>query len=362
MDPGVVDRWWMARAVGLAERARLAAPPNPSVGCVLVRGDREVAAGWTRAPGGPHAEAVALEAADDEARGATAYVTLEPCAHHGRTPPCADALLAAGVVRVVVGTGDPHRVAAGGGARLRQGGVEVDVGVLGPWVRRQLAGFLVTATLQRPHVTLKLAQTVDGALHAPGQRWVTGPASRRAVHRLRARADAVLVGSGTVLDDDPRLDVRDAPLRTDQPRAVVLDARGRTPPHARVVRPGTVVVTAAGTAPWRRALQDAGVEVLDVPAAPGGGGGVDLHAALGRLWRDVGLGRVLAEPGATLAAALVEAGLVDRAVRHVATSVRATDGRPRIVGCLDATAAWPLVRRRARGDDLEVVVDRPVAD
>lgn len=351
------DVAWMARAVALAERARALAAPNPHVGCVLVRDDTRLAEGWTQRPGGHHAEAVALAAVDD-ARGATAYVTLEPCAHSGRTPPCADALVAAGVSRVVIGASDPNAVAAGGVARLRAAGVEATTGVLEGWVRRQLAGFLSAAGRGRPHVTLKLAQTVDGSLVAPDGRWVTGPASRRAVHRLRARADAVLVGSGTVLADDPGLDVRDAPLsRGRQPRAVVLDGRGRTPIGARITRPGTIVVTASGDPAWADALEQAGADVVRVAAAPSGG--VDLTAALTALTSRSGVQTVLAEPGATLAGALVAADLVDRVVRHVATSVRAADGVPRIVAPVATTGSWPLAHRVRRGDDLEVVVDRP---
>ena len=285
-------------------------------------------------------------------------MTLEPCAHTGRTPPCADALLAAGVARVVVAARDPHPVAAGGLDRLRDAGVAVTAGVLAPWAHRQLAGFLTAVRWGRPHLTLKLAQTVDGALSAPAGRWVTGPASRRAVHRLRARVDAVLVGSGTVLADDPRLDVREVPLRRDvQPRAVVFDARGRTPVTARVARPGTLVVTARGD---RRlgggpCSSAACRSCVSRPHREAGGPA----AATAALWRDAGVQTVLAEPGATLATALVEAGVVDRVVRHVARSVQATDGRPRIVAPVAASARWPLVRRVERGPDLEVVVDRP---
>lgn len=350
------DAGWMAHALALGERARDLTAPNPAVGCVLVRDDRLLAEGWTQPPGGQHAEAMALARAAD-ARGATAYVTLEPCAHTGRTPPCADALRDAGVARVVVATSDPHDVAAGGAARLRAAGIEVVDGVLEDWAVRQLAPFLVPMTRGRPHLTLKLAQTVDGHLTAPGARWVTGPASRRAVHRLRARVDAVLVGSGTVLADDPRLDVRDALTRRDQPRAIVLDARGRTPPTARVVRPGTVVVTARDDDEWAEHLRDRGVEVLG--AVPGAAGGVDLASTMQVLWRDLRVQTILAEPGETLAAALLAADVVDRVVRHVATAVHADDGRARIVEALAASARWPLARWVQRGTDVEFVADRP---
>lgn len=350
------DAGWMARALALAERARALAPPNPTVGCVLVRDDALLAEGWTQQPGGPHAEAMALDAVPD-ARGATAYVTLEPCAHTGRTPPCADALVTAGIARVVAATADPDAVAAGGAERLRAAGIEVDMGVLAPWARRQLAPFLATTTRGRPHLTLKLAQTRDGQLVAPTGRWVTGPASRRAVHRLRARVDAVLVGSGTVVADDPRLDVRDVAVRGPQPRAVVLDARGRTPLDARVVRPGTIVVTTAGRADRVAQLEQRGVVVLLAPAGPSGG--VDLGASLTALWREQAIQTVLAEPGAVLAEALLAADVVDRVVRHVATTVYAEDGRARTVAALAASARWPLAHWIRRGLDVEFTADRP---
>jgi diaminohydroxyphosphoribosylaminopyrimidine deaminase / 5-amino-6-(5-phosphoribosylamino)uracil reductase len=349
------DIAWMARAVALAERARDRAGDNPHVGCVLVRDGQWLADGWTQPPGGMHAEAMAL-AAVGEARGATAYVTLEPCAHHGRTPPCANALIAAGVSRVVVAMMDPHDVAAGGATILTGAGVDVTLGVLEQWVHAQLAPWTTVVTRARPHVVLKLAQTLDGELASPTGRWITTAASRRAVHHMRARADAVLVGSGTVLADDPRLDVRDVSVRGQQPRAVVLDARGRTPANAHVVRSGTIIITASGPPDWRAAMASRGVETVPVPASPGGG--VDLPAALGALHTRFGIRRILAEPGATLAGALLEADLVDRVVRHVATSVRGADGQSRIVAVLAPTATWPIRQQVVRGPDLEIVSDR----
>jgi diaminohydroxyphosphoribosylaminopyrimidine deaminase / 5-amino-6-(5-phosphoribosylamino)uracil reductase len=343
---------WMARALARAERGRLTCRPNPMVGCVLVRDGEVVADGWHERAGGPHAEIAALTRAGDRAAGATAYVTLEPCNHHGRTGPCSEALLAAGVRRVVYGLADPNPAAAGGGARLRAAGVEVAGGLLAPWVAEQNRVFLHGLTHRRPHVTLKLAQTVDGALVAPAGRWITGPAARAAVHRERARADAVLVGSGTVLADDPRLDVRGVPAPGGQPRAVVLDARGRTPVDAAVVRPGTIVVTGPDAPADRRAaLTAAGVEVVAVPAAAPAG--VDLDAAFGALW-DRGIRAILAEPGATLAAALMRAGVVDRLLRHVAGSVVAIDGTPRPAAAVATGAAWPVRRQVPRGDDVEI--------
>ncbi|MFP4312041.1 MAG: bifunctional diaminohydroxyphosphoribosylaminopyrimidine deaminase/5-amino-6-(5-phosphoribosylamino)uracil reductase RibD, partial [Nitriliruptoraceae bacterium] len=245
------ERRAVARAITLAAHPVAATSPNPSVGCVLLRQDTVVAEGATVPPPGPHAEVVALSRAGERARGATAVVTLEPCAHTGRTPPCTDALLAAGVARVVIVHADPNPVARGGAARLAEAGVEV-VGPLGaPWagaVAGQLEGFLTVATRARPHVTLKRALTLDGAaVHPHGARWITGPVARRAVHRWRAEVDAVLVGVGTVLADDPRLDVREVPLPTGwgHPRPVVLDTRLRTPPTAAVVARGALLLAAA---------------------------------------------------------------------------------------------------------------------
>jgi len=367
------ERAALARAVALASRAHPRVSPNPAVGCVLLRGDRIVGEGVTEPPPGRHAEVVALAAAGDAARGATAVVTLEPCAHHGRTPPCTTALLSAGVTRVVLGHPDPHAVAAGGAAALVRAGVEV-VGPPAPGtalrgaVAAQLEGFLTAVVAGRPHVTLKVAVTADGSVVPPaGQRWVTGPVARRAVHRWRSEVDGVLVGSGTVLADDPRLDVRDVDHQH-QPAAVVLDARLRIPPEARIVRPGTVLVTVdpgphdtpeADRRGQRVArLREAGVHLLAVPAAADGRG-VALPAALAAL-AEVGMVSLLAEPGPTLSGALLRAGLVDRLVRHVAvhlgdTAPSALTAPPR--------GAWSLERSGGAGADAIVqyraVVPRP---
>lgn len=357
------DREPLARAVALAQRAVATTSPNPAVGCVLVRDHGIVGEGTTAPVGGPHAEVVALRAAGERARGATAYVTLEPCAHHGRTPPCTDALLAAGVARVVFLHPDPDPVAAGGAQRLRAAGVTVD----GPpaaddpyraAVAAQLEGFCRVVERGRPALTLKLAQTLDGRLRArPPARWVTGPAARAAVHRWRATVDAVLVGSGTVLADDPALDVR-AVAAVHQPRPVVLDARLRTPPTARVVARGALLVTTPhdGDGPSRAALEAAGATLVDVPA--GTTGGVDLEAALAAL---VGYGvtSVLAEPGHTLATALVAAGLVDRLVLHVAAG--GAHFRP-AVGPPPGGRWWPERVGGAGPDAVVHLVPRPAAD
>jgi diaminohydroxyphosphoribosylaminopyrimidine deaminase / 5-amino-6-(5-phosphoribosylamino)uracil reductase len=358
---GHADRAHLARAVALAESVRATTAPNPAVGCVLVGPDGTVVGeGATAPPGGPHAEAAALRTAGPRAQEATAYVTLEPCAHHGRTPPCADALGDAGVARVVYLRDDPNPPARGGATTLRARGLHVDgpapAGtVLRDAVDGQLEGFLTTVHRGRPHVTLKLAQTVDGRLTAPdGARWITGPTARAAVHRWRAAVDAVLVGSGTVLADDPRLDVRLVTARH-QPRPVVLDARLRTPPAAAVVGRGALVVTvaappgaprgAAARRERREALVAAGAEVVDVAA--GDAGGVHLPAALAAL-AEHGITAILAEPGATLAAALLAARTVDRVVLHVGLEVGDGPARP----VLPIGPGWRTERLGGAGPDL----------
>lgn len=338
---------WMAHALALAERGRATCRPNPMVGCVLVRDGAVVGQGWHERAGGPHAEIAALADSADP-RGATAYVTLEPCNHHGRTGPCSVALRDAEVAAVVYATPDPSPQAAGGAAFLRQSGVAVTGGVLDGWAREQNAVFLHGVRHQRPHVTLKVAHTRAGALAATTGRWVTSLDARTAVHALRARVDAVLVGSGTVLADNPWLDVRHVAPVGPAPRPVVLDGRGRTPVDARVVRPGTVVVTSSrSAADWRAYLQDAGCDVVVVGGQPH----LDLVETMRELWSR-GIRAILAEPGATLAAALLGAGMVDVELTHVADASPADDiARPAALARADR---WPIRRQLRRGRDLEV--------
>lgn len=344
---------WMARALVLAERGRATCRPNPMVGCVLVRDGQVVGEGWHERAGGPHAEVNALADCVD-ARGATAYVTLEPCNHHGRTGPCSVALREAGIAEVVYATADPDPQAAGGAAYLEAAGVRVTGGVLDAWAAEQNHVFLHGVRHQRPHVTLKLAHTREGSLVPPEGRWITGAPARAAVHGMRALVDAVLVGSGTVLADDPRLDVRHVPRPGPAPRAVVLDGRGRSPTDARVVRAGTIIVTtAASHAAWRDDLRALGCEVVVAP----GPDALDLQTVMRELWfRDVRA--ILAEPGATLAAAMLTAGLVDRLVTHVAdTPTRADIREP---DAISAARAWTVRRRLRRGPDLELERRPPV--
>jgi len=300
---------FMTRAARLGHRALGTTAENPPVGCVIVKDGIIVGLGWTRAAGRPHAETEALRMAGDAARGATAYVTLEPCAHHGRTPPCAEALVEAGIARVVVAAEDPDpRVSGGGLAMLRRAGVVVETGLGREEVEADLAGFLTRIVRKRPYVLLKLALSADGKIaEAPGRRTaITGPEAKARTHLLRAQADAILVGLGTVLADDPDLTCRLPGLENRSPVRVVADSRGAIPRKARLVR-------TAGKVPlWLLSLAGVsapeGVETL--ACAPGAAGGVDLADGLAKL-ASRGINRVLAEGGAKLARGLIEAGLVD---------------------------------------------------
>ena len=324
----------MARAVQLAERARYWSRPNPHVGCVLVRGGAVVGEGHTQPAGGNHAEIEALRAAGAAAQGSTAYITLEPCAHHGRTPPCADALVTAGVERVFVAIEDPNpRVSGGGFARLREAGVEVHVGLLAGAVEKQLAGFLARHRRGRGRLRLKLAMSLDGrtAMASGESQWITGPAARRDVQRLRAASCAIVTGIGTVLADDCSLTVREAELpeaRLPPParRAlrVVLDSQLRTPPAAAVLAGGQrslIVHDAAAEGPEDRP----GCEHLAVPAA--GNGGLHLDAVLDALARRE-CNEILLESGPSLAGAFLRAGLVDELIVYTAPKLLGSAARP----------------------------------
>ncbi len=317
------DRQHMARAIELALQGLGTTEPNPRVGCVVVRDGRVVGEGWHARAGGPHAEVVALAAAGAAARGATAYVSLEPCCHHGRTPPCTDALVAAGVARVVYACGDPNpRVAGGGAARLRAAGVAVEGGVLEAEARAVNPGFLARMARGRPWLRLKIAASLDGrtALADGRSRWITGPAARRDVQRLRARSSAIVTGIGTVLADDPELTVRDEPAGAVRPPLrVVLDSRLRLPPSARLLAtPGPVVaLTVAPEAGAAAALAAAGVDVRRVAGADGRVAPAELVAAL----VDLECNEVLVEAGPALNGALLAAGLVDELVVYQASHV-----------------------------------------
>jgi diaminohydroxyphosphoribosylaminopyrimidine deaminase/5-amino-6-(5-phosphoribosylamino)uracil reductase len=355
------DLLHMRAALALARRGLGNAWPNPAVGCVLVKDGRVIGRGWTQPGGRPHAETEALRRAGDAARGATAYVTLEPCSHHGRTPPCCEALAGAGIARVVMAMRDPDpRVNGRGLAMLRGAGIVVEEGLLEAEARALNAGFFRRIQAGMPVVTLKLASTLDGRIAtATGEsRWITGEAARREVHALRARHDAILVGSGTVLADDPDLTCRIPGMERVPMLRVVADARLRTPEASRLVQGAEVapvlIVTSPGHPPAAQApFMAAGADIVTVPAHAAGG--LDLPSLLRALGRR-GVTRVLAEGGAGLAAALLRQGLVDRLVWFHAPAVMGGDGHPALQGLrLAALSAMPRFRRtahRALGDDM----------
>jgi diaminohydroxyphosphoribosylaminopyrimidine deaminase/5-amino-6-(5-phosphoribosylamino)uracil reductase len=322
------DQRYMARAIELAWRGLYTTQPNPRVGCVLVRDGAIVGEGWHRKAGEPHAERIALADAGGNARGATAYVTLEPCSHHGRTPPCADALIEAGVARVVTAMVDPNPQVAGSGLqRLQAAGIKTREGVLQADAAALNPGFIKRMTTGRPYVRCKLAMSLDGrtAMASGESHWITGDDARRDVHRLRARSDAVLTGIGTVLADDPSLNVRltaeelpgveeDALLH--QPLRVVLDSRLRMSPGARMLDlPGqTLVLTAAEDLAHGVALAEAGAEVISMPQQRGQ---LELDVVLEELGRRE-VNELLIEAGPTLAGAALAAGIIDELIVYLA--------------------------------------------
>jgi diaminohydroxyphosphoribosylaminopyrimidine deaminase / 5-amino-6-(5-phosphoribosylamino)uracil reductase len=326
----------MRAALALARRGLGNVWPNPSVGCVLVDAGRVVGRGWTRPGGRPHAETEALRRAGRRARGAAAYVSLEPCSHRGQTPPCADALIAAGIGRVVAAIEDPDpRVAGRGIARLRAAGIAVEVGVGAAEAAEINAGFFSRVQRGRPLVTLKLATSLDGRIAMPSgeSRWISGPPARAQAHLLRARHDAVMVGIGTVLADDPQLTCRLGGLAVRSPVRVVVDPQLRIPPAARIVAEARAVPTWLLTSPSaeparREALSQSGAELIDVDA---GADGLDLAAALAALGAR-GITRLLVEGGARLAAALLKVRLVDRLAWFHAPLLIGGDGVPAVAG------------------------------
>lgn len=356
------DARLMRGALALAARGLGDVWPNPAVGCVLTRDGRVVGRGWTQPGGRPHAETEALARAGDAARGATAYVTLEPCAHYGKTPPCAAALIAAGVTRVVAACEDPdERVAGRGHAMLRDAGVDVSVGLSADEAYRLNLGFFLSRLHGRPMVTLKAATSLDGRIAARTghSKWITGEAARAVGHRLRAEHDAIMVGAGTALADDPDLTCRLPGMAHRSPVRVVVDSRLRLPLTSRLAAtarrvPTWIVAAAGGHDPLRAdALRAAGVDVLEAPTDAAGM--PDIHTVL-KLLAGRGVTRVLSEGGAHLAASLLRAGVVDRMEWFRAAGVVGGDGVPAMVGFgLDDVGAMPRFDRRAvlrLGDDV----------
>lgn len=357
------DTRWMARALQLAEQGRRSTAPNPRVGCVIAHGDLVVGEGWHQRAGEPHAEVHALAAAGVAAQGATAYVTLEPCSHTGRTPPCADALIRAGVSRVVVAMQDPNPLVGGQGlARLAAAGIATTVGVLEAEARELNRGFISRMVRGRPWVTVKLGASVDSktALADGRSQWITSPAARADVQRMRAEVGAMLTGAGTVCADLPRLTVRDQPDAR-QPLRVVVDGVLRTPPHAPLYTDGgaSCVATARPlTDPAAQRLLAQGVAVWSLPAA--GGERVDLPALLTRLATDAQINEVLVEAGMGLAGALAAAGLVDEWVIYLAPMLVGHSGRGLVdfAPLPDLAAAPRLTWHDCRrvGDDMRLTL------
>ncbi|PKO93673.1 MAG: riboflavin biosynthesis protein RibD [Betaproteobacteria bacterium HGW-Betaproteobacteria-10] len=317
MSFSAVDHGMMARALQLAERGLWTTSPNPRVGCVIVRAGEIVGEGWHVEAGGPHAEVHALRAAGDTARGATAYVTLEPCSHTGRTPPCAEALIAAGVSRVVAAMRDPNPLVAGQGlAMLQAAAIETASGLLENEAGELNIGFVSRMTRRRPWLRLKTAASLDGktALNNGLSQWITGPDARQDGHRWRARACAILTGIGTVRDDDPQLNVR-AVETSRQPLRVVVDSRLEMPLTAKILQGGPVLIAAAVNDEKRaNLLRSAGAEVLVLPNAAGK---VDLKALLEALAQR-GVNEVHAEAGFKLNGSLMREGLVDELLLYLA--------------------------------------------
>ena len=346
----------MARALQLAARGLYTTMPNPRVGCVIVKDGHIVGEGWHQRAGTPHAEIHALAAAGDAARGATAYVTLEPCSHHGKTPPCAEALIRAGVARVVSSMRDPNPLVAGGGIdMLTLAGVRAEVGLMEHEARALNPGFISRMTKQRPWVRLKTASTLDGktALANGASQWITGEAARADVQHLRARACAILTGSGTVLADDPRMNVRELDIGR-QPLRVIVDSALRVPPDAAVL-PALIACHHADLAA-RAALEQAGAEVIELP---GPDGRVDL-AALLTLLAQRSINELHVEAGAALNGALLAAGLVDEWIAYMAPMAVGDDARglfmqPTLTALANA-ARFKLTDVRQLGGDLRLTL------
>lgn len=356
----------MRLALAQARRSRGRTFPNPPVGAVVYRGDRVLGSGRTRPVGGPHAEVVAIDAALRRVgaralRGASLAVTLEPCCHTGRTGPCTQRILEAGLRRLFVGHLDPHaRVRGRGVARLRRAGLAVRVGVLERECREQHRGFLSVVERGRPFVALKLAASLDGriATASGASRWITGPSARALVHRLRAASDAVLVGAETALADDPELTARRGERVVHRPVRIVADSRLRVPPEARLYRGESgrtwVLCSAKAPARRRRSLIEAGARLVDVPDR---GGRLDLRKGFEKLAR-AGLTEVLVEGGGELAAGLLREDLVDELHWFAAPKLLGGDARPALgalrIERLAEAAMLADVSTRRVGDDLHV--------
>ncbi|MFM8798216.1 MAG: bifunctional diaminohydroxyphosphoribosylaminopyrimidine deaminase/5-amino-6-(5-phosphoribosylamino)uracil reductase RibD [Fluviibacter sp.] len=373
--PSAADSVWMARALQLAANGLYTTGVNPRVGCVLVKDHQIVGEGWHERAGEGHAEVMALQDAErrgNDAKGATAYVTLEPCSHHGRTPPCAEALIKAGVSRVVAAMEDPNPLVAGKGfTQLQAAGIEVATPLMAAEAEALNVGFVKRMCQGLPWVRLKMAGSLDGrsALANGQSQWITGPEARADGHRFRARAQAILTGVGTLLEDDPLMTVRgvDAPMAqvtaTPVPLApslrVVLDSHLRMPVTAKILRGGCLVATASTDAERTAALRAAGAEVLVVPDSAGR---VDLKALLRNL-AERGINEVHLEAGPRLSGVFLKAGLIDELLLYMAPTLLGSDARGWFddlnLTNLDQKTQWRFQDVRMLGADLRIVA-RPV--
>jgi diaminohydroxyphosphoribosylaminopyrimidine deaminase/5-amino-6-(5-phosphoribosylamino)uracil reductase len=366
-EQSVLDASYMARALELARKGVYSTHPNPRVGCVIVRDGEVVGEGWHVRAGEPHAEVHALRQAGDKARGATAYVTLEPCSHHGRTPPCADALVNAGVARVVAAMQDPNPNVAGRGLlRLMSAGIAVQSGVLEGEARALNKGFLKRMEHGLPYVRVKLAMSLDGrtAMASGESQWITGPDARSAVQRLRAQASVVLTGADTVLADNARLTVRPDELGlnaeltalavTRPPLRVLIDGRLRVPLDAPFFKAGNALVATCAAASARERYSDEGHELLALPSS---GGHVDLRKLLVEL-ASRGVNDVLVEAGPKLAGAFTRLGLVDEFQIFVAGKFMGSSARPLLdlpLAQMSESLELKIVEMRAVGNDWRVI-------
>ncbi|MEN4752665.1 bifunctional diaminohydroxyphosphoribosylaminopyrimidine deaminase/5-amino-6-(5-phosphoribosylamino)uracil reductase RibD [Pseudomonas sp. Ps21-P2] len=366
-EQGVLDAAYMARALELARKGVYSTHPNPRVGCVIVRDGAIVGEGWHVRAGEPHAEVHALRQAGDKAKGATAYVTLEPCSHHGRTPPCADALVNAGVARVVAAMQDPNPDVAGRGLlRLMNAGIAVQSGVLESEARALNKGFLKRMEHGLPYVRVKLAMSLDGrtAMASGESQWITGPEARSAVQRLRAQSSVVLTGADTVLADNARLTVRPDELglnaelsalaATRPPLRVLIDGRLRVPLDAPFFKAGSALVATCAAASARERYHDEGHELLALPSS---GGHVDLRKLLVELAAR-GVNDVLVEAGPKLAGAFTRLGLVDEFQIFVAGKFMGSSARPLLdlpLAQMSEALELKIVEMRAVGNDWRVI-------
>jgi len=352
------DVAYMARAIRLAQAGLFTAHPNPRVGCVIVVDGEIVGEGWHEKTGGPHAEVVALAAAGDLSAGATAYITLEPCSHTGRTPPCTEALIAAGIGRVVIGMKDPNPKVAGSGIeKLEQAGISVEVGVLEGEARKLNPGFIRRMEQGLPYVRAKLAASLDGrtAMASGESKWITGESGRADVQRLRARSSAIVTGAGTVLSDDPSLTVRMETV-SQQPLRVIVDSHLSTPASSKIFRQegSTLVVTASEDGEATEELVNAGAEVIQLSSA---GQGVNLQELMKYL-AERECNEVMIEAGATLTGSAIACGIVDELVIYMAPHIMGADakGMFRIPGleAMENRIGLHIIDVRSVGDDIRI--------